>query len=492
MEIRSRRQNPFLIREQYAKMMQQRQPSGAAKAGRYLALAGPAAKALSPAMKALASSDMYKNAVLDNSWLPAYGDSSGAGYARDMGYGQFDSFDGGKLTTDPTKVDKFLSDYSSDISNQEAAYNAAHPEASGYVYDTASQAYQPAAVVSSAEPVDFSKITPVNYTAQVTQPSAITTAPAAVAQSAGEPLGFEAATAVVPDYGTAATAAADSFAPVASDVASSLWDATPGSLSFGGGLGSSFGGGLGSSVGEGLGEAAAGSLWDATPAISEMTPHVFDAATADLGYNSAFAAASAPAGEAAAEGISAPVSYDWMGSGAIGSGAMGGAASVASDLLAGKSVNIGKAVGAAGGGYAGAAIGTAIAPGPGTVVGSVLGSTIGSIFGGGSAICTEMHRQGYISDRIMQLDDQFRKSVDADTVRGYQIWAFPFARLMRKSRILSRISAPFVLSWAFTMAAELAPDEFKPRFTGKCMMAIGKPICKLIGKIARKFGVEAK
>lgn len=480
MEIRSRRQNPFLIREQYAKMMQQRQPSGAAKAGRYLALAGPAAKALSPAMKALANSDTYRNAVLDNSWLPAYGDASGAGYARDMGYGQFDSFEGGKLTTDPTKVDKFLSDYSSDISNQEAAYSASHPEATGYVYNTTSQSYQPAVI--GTEPASFEQISPVNYASQAVQPSAITT-PTAAVQSAGEPLGLEAATAAVPDYGTAATAAADSFAPVAGDITSSLWDATPASISFGGGLGAAT---------AGLPEAAASSLWDATPAVSGMTPAVFDPAAADLGYNSAFAAASEPASEAVSQGLTAPTSFDWMGSGAIGSGVMGGTASVASDLLAGKSVNIGKAAGTAGGAYAGGVIGSAIAPGVGTVVGSALGGIIGGIGGGGSAICTEMHRQGYISDRILQLDDQFRKSVDADTVRGYQIWAFPFARLMRKSRILSRISAPFVLSWAFTMAAELAPDEFKSRFTGKCMMAIGKPICKLIGKIAHKFGVEAK
>lgn len=478
------RQNPFLIREKYAQAMRQQHPFKTARPAAYLALAGPAVKAVSPAIKALANTDMYRNAVLNNSWLPAYGDASGAGYARDMGYGQFDTFENGKLTTDPDKVNKFLSAYSSDISSQEDAYNAA--KLNSYVYDDAAQEYVPSGGLApkwaSVEPGGFESVTPVDYTSQVVKPSAIVpaqTAAAAPAASAADSAGLAAAA----DYSPAATVAADSISPVASNVASSLWDATPASISFGGGLGS---------AAAGLPEAAAGSLWDATPAVSEMTPAVFDPVAADLGYNSAFAAASEPAAEAVSSGLQAPTSFDWMGSGAIGSGAMGGVASVASDLLAGKSVNIGKAAGTAGGAYAGGVIGSAIAPGVGTVVGSALGGILGGLGGGGSAICTEMHRQGYLSDRVMQLDDQFRKSVDADTVRGYQIWAFPFARLMRKSRILSRITAPFALSWAFTMAASLAPTEFKPRFIGKCMMAVGKPICKLIGKIARKFGVEAK
>jgi hypothetical protein len=57
-------------------------------------------------------------------------------------------------------------------------------------------------------------------------------------------------------------------------------------------------------------------------------------------------------------------------------------------------------VGGAAGSAVGGAIGSAIFPGVGTVV----GSTIGGMVGGGSVICTELHKQGLMSNELYNTD----------------------------------------------------------------------------------------
>ncbi len=91
-------------------------------------------------------------------------------------------------------------------------------------------------------------------------------------------------------------------------------------------------------------------------------------------------------------------------------------------------------------------------------------------------LCTELHRQGIMSDELYQADVEFAKTVDEATNRGYRLWATPIAKKMKTSKILTSILTPGIMSWAKHMAGQ------KTLF-GTIAMAVGVPICRLIGEV---------
>lgn len=108
---------------------------------------------------------------------------------------------------------------------------------------------------------------------------------------------------------------------------------------------------------------------------------------------------------------------------------------------------------------------------------------------GGKIICTELNRQGILSDDIMALDRQFGKMIiktDPEAMKGYLIIAKPIVRMMQKSKpftiAISKVSIPWANHMAHLMDSTLPDNKL-----GKTIMFIGKPICKLTYKINKLY-----
>ena len=96
--------------------------------------------------------------------------------------------------------------------------------------------------------------------------------------------------------------------------------------------------------------------------------------------------------------------------------------------------------------------------------------------GGGTVICTELHRQGIMSDEMLDKDKAFGKKQDIETIAGYHTWGIPLASLMRKSKLTTWIITPIAMAWAEDMAGG------KNRL-GRFLNKIGIPICRFIGRM---------
>lgn len=105
---------------------------------------------------------------------------------------------------------------------------------------------------------------------------------------------------------------------------------------------------------------------------------------------------------------------------------------------------------------------------------------------GAKIICTELHRQGMMSDRIYAADQIFGKAMainHPEVMRGYHRLAAPVVGLMQRSRIFSRVMGSLVSPWARHMAYLVGADE-KGSITGMLMMIAGCAVCRLFGRPA--------
>lgn len=140
-----------------------------------------------------------------------------------------------------------------------------------------------------------------------------------------------------------------------------------------------------------------------------------------------------------------------------------------------------------GGTAAGAAYGSVV-PGIGTAIGAVIGTAVGGIsalFGGdedGKVICTELNRQGYISDEVLDLDIRHRQQYIGETAqKGYLKWATPLVKLMKKSWLVTQLVRPFGCAWANEMASRMN-CRYKGNLLGKAIIKVGLPLCSFIGR----------
>jgi hypothetical protein len=104
--------------------------------------------------------------------------------------------------------------------------------------------------------------------------------------------------------------------------------------------------------------------------------------------------------------------------------------------------------------------------------------------GGGTIICSELHRQGYLSDELWKADEKWGRMTarkDPDIIRGYRFWAAPVVRLMKRSPQATRIIATLTDPWARQMAHE-AGYLPKGNFLGWLTNMIGIPFSWLVGK----------
>ena len=101
-----------------------------------------------------------------------------------------------------------------------------------------------------------------------------------------------------------------------------------------------------------------------------------------------------------------------------------------------------------------------------------------------TVICTELHRQGLMSDEIREADERFGRMISAtspETMLGYHYWAIPIVNLMQKSRLFTKIVWTVARPWAYHMAYEMGTLE-KDNLLGKVLMKVGAFISKIIGK----------
>lgn len=101
--------------------------------------------------------------------------------------------------------------------------------------------------------------------------------------------------------------------------------------------------------------------------------------------------------------------------------------------------------------------------------------------GGGKIICTEMHRQGYLSSHILAGDSAYATTMSTETKVGYWSWARYVVAYMRKSPAFTLSITPFVNGWATEMAYRAGYVE-KGSIIGKVLATVGEPLCWLLGK----------
>ena len=170
---------------------------------------------------------------------------------------------------------------------------------------------------------------------------------------------------------------------------------------------------------------------------------------------------------------------------ALGPAAAGFAGKEIGEAIFGEDSTVG---GLAGATASGALYGSII-PGFGTVIGAGLGFLGGGIsqIAENSVICTELHRQGYIPDKVFALDDHtLHSDITEKIYRGYMRWAPTIVKWMQKSRIVTWIVRPIGVGWAYHMAHKLdtnIPDSL----VGKIIYKIGVPICGYLGRGYGKF-----
>jgi hypothetical protein len=171
-------------------------------------------------------------------------------------------------------------------------------------------------------------------------------------------------------------------------------------------------------------------------------------------------------------------------------------------------------------GYPGAVItGGTITANPGDVVnayvgagGGAGGSGGGGGGGGGKIICTRLYELGLMSKEIYLADQAFGAELverSPDIYNGYRAWAeivvdwmdgrgpkmmpwmtdeaFGQAAQSWATRWAQDIATPWAEEMAYQMKQSLLPNN-----TGKAIMAIGTPICKIVGVWQRVFGPSKK
>lgn len=201
----------------------------------------------------------------------------------------------------------------------------------------------------------------------------------------------------------------------------------------------------------------------------------------------------------------APTSTEaWIDAGGLGADALsssafltGPAAEVGSTLFAATATEAAIDAGALGGAaIADAAAGEALAAGGTAAAGAgSLGAFLGPIgiaaslptalpaigkLVTGWVICTELNSTGELSDTLYQATSPHFSRMSPDTIRGYQWWAVPYVKLMRKHSLFRYIVKP----WAIGRARYLSGES---SILGWVTVAIGEPICFLLGKtVARK------
>lgn len=140
---------------------------------------------------------------------------------------------------------------------------------------------------------------------------------------------------------------------------------------------------------------------------------------------------------------------------------------------------------AAGGAFvsgAGIASLSGISPGKSLAIGGL--SALGAGSSGASSgrvICTHFFRKGMLDRETWRADLEFTATrLSPRTVRGYQYWAIPYVRLMRRSPLAERTIYPLAVWRAEELAYRMGLRK-KGNWKGKIVRVVGESICYTIG-----------
>jgi hypothetical protein len=95
---------------------------------------------------------------------------------------------------------------------------------------------------------------------------------------------------------------------------------------------------------------------------------------------------------------------------------------------------------------------------------------------GMSVICTELHAQGILDTITYKADCEYSKMLPREAIEGYHMWAKPVVRLMRKSKVFTRLITPLALAWATEMRHRWLND-CKGSAIGTLLLTFGVPGC---------------
>lgn len=153
---------------------------------------------------------------------------------------------------------------------------------------------------------------------------------------------------------------------------------------------------------------------------------------------------------------------------------------------------------------AGFLLGNSLLPGVGGPIGSILsgvlpvgdilgdvGDFFGGLFGGGSVVCTELHRQGIMSKELYNNDVRFAHAHMSEVVlTGYRYWGIPVVHMMRTSPTVSAIAAFFAVNRAHYIASVTGEAKYHPARAvfGALINAIGVPACYILGTVLNAAG----
>jgi hypothetical protein len=99
----------------------------------------------------------------------------------------------------------------------------------------------------------------------------------------------------------------------------------------------------------------------------------------------------------------------------------------------------------------------------------------------GRVICTHFFRKGMIDRDIWRADLEFTAThLSAQTVRGYQCWAIPYVRLMRRSPLAEKIMYPLAVWRAEELAYKMGKRK-QGNWKGKIVRFVGESLCHAVG-----------
>lgn len=105
-----------------------------------------------------------------------------------------------------------------------------------------------------------------------------------------------------------------------------------------------------------------------------------------------------------------------------------------------------------------------------------------------SVICTELYSQGIMSKELYAKDSEYGrilKDTMPHTIVGYHSWAKPTVKLMKKSKLFTKIISYPAMKWAKHIARE------ESSLVGYVCQNIGEPICNILGRIITlSYGVS--